>query len=282
VLPGCLGGILLLIAWPPRGRLQAPWRLAAGGAAFALAFAASMAQVAGWTTSSPAEIWARVLEPERWQRTLYVALAAAAIGTIAAWCRRPRWSWWLIGAALAASTAFLLQPPAAPQHTLVSRPLIAVAVLGSWVLLEPLAQRRPGTTMPLALALVMLGAAGVLMQSRNGSLALLAAALATVATVAAGLGGLNRNLCLGRSATAVIAAMLPSLLLVGAWYDFGPLPLICFVLVVAAPAALWIGELEPITRRPPWQTLSLRVGIVTVPVALAVALALRVGVWRGF
>lgn len=242
---------------------------------------------------------------QKWERVVYLLGAAMAIGaaTAAVWrlISRARaksrsgadltepdhgslgglqWLAWVVADLLTGAAAHLVmtdlfQPgdPAWMRYAVVTGP-IAFALL-----MQPLAERRPGMTLPGAMVMACFAQAGVLVLSGNQTFALIpaslgAASLATVlvSAVVALRGG---SVAIGAAAAplAGVALTIPPVL--GLLWVTG-LP-IAFAwaagLAALAPVMLWIGEARPIAQRGPTTRLLIRLALVAIPIAAALLLA---------
>ncbi|MHC5004557.1 MAG: hypothetical protein ACYTJ0_15695, partial [Planctomycetota bacterium] len=242
MLPGLLAGVILIAGWPPwrHVRLESSRGLISTPVALTVAVLACFVYKAGWWRLPPTELWQRMSSLQLWQRTAVLAIAAAGLGVVAATARRlPAVAVAVLAAILA---ALVMKPPENPEHAILGRWALAVLVLGLHAGLAPLARRRPGPTLPIGGIVSFAGASLVLVQARNANLGLMAAALSAACGWALLTSLLTRQLNFTRGGVTVPAIMLPALLVVGAWYDYGLLPLACFVLPALAPLTLWIGE----------------------------------------
>jgi hypothetical protein len=214
--------------------------------------------------------------PEAWHWLPWLALVAAAVtgAPLPGLLRAVLWlgvaalaAWWLVPATLFEDKEW------APLR---ERCYLAVAggvlALG---LLVPLARRRPGPLVPLLWALAVGAGAFVLERSANAKLAQLAGALAAAlgaVTLAAVLAPWRP---VAHGAVAVAAALLPGFMAEGKFYTFGEVPLTSFVLAAVAPLGLLVAELPGLRSLPARGQSAVRTLAVLVPLAVAVALAIR-------
>jgi hypothetical protein len=64
--------------------------------------------------------------------------------------------------------------------------------------------------------------------------------------------------------------VLPTLCAVGWFYNFSGVPVGPFVLILASPLMLWLGESRFTARVRPWQGVIIRATFAALPVAAAV------------
>jgi hypothetical protein len=261
ILPtAILSALLLAIAWRP-------WRTYEGargwwGSALALALgyaAADAAMSRGWPGLPPHE-------PSRWMT--YIALAAGLVGVLEPWWRGKPWRFPAAAAFLAATFALLLsvklkQRAAIPASLLRIAAFTAVGCLLWWALTR-YARGHTGARLPLVLWASASGASAILLQSRDPTTALL------VGGIAAGLGWFvilawwRPTLAATRWAIPVFVAILTGQVMNASRYE---LPTVSAALALASPACVWLGDLPPLRRVPPWAGTLLclaAVGLLTI------------------
>lgn len=148
-----------------------------------------------------------------------------------------------------------------------------VAAVGWWALMEPLASRRRGPTIPILLSGVFGSAALVLINAGTQRMGQIEGAVAVVLLVIALLGFWLTDLTLSRGALAILTIVGLGTLYCGYLYaDVKPIDIA--ILSVAALSA-WIGEAPIIrTRRPPVRfaiTAILVLGLTAIAVVPALS-----------
>jgi hypothetical protein len=249
-VPAILAGVVLLA-------VRRSW---SGALALGLAVLAGALVVLGVPAFPPKE-------PHYWFGFLSLAAALGAI-------ERPAPVKWGLAVLLSvgASLAVLHYVPAERLERFT--PWLAAYALGVFVVraaLEPLARRKEGLAIPLALWIVASGGAvatamaGFIGGGQVGGM------------VAAGLGALAFfawwRPVEGRNAAAVpvVATVLPAIWLDGYW--MAELTPTAGLLLAGAPLGAWAGALPPLAKRPRLAVLASCAG-VAIPVAIAVALSL--------
>lgn len=142
----------------------------------------------------------------------------------------------------------------------------------TWGLMETLAQRRHGASMPIILCLTAAVAANIVAIEITtfGQLAgVLAAAIAPCMAIS----WLRGQASLAHGPVLIFVLILSSLLLHSYFgYTSDTIPLASFVIVLLAPLAAWVGEFPPVLRWRPWQATLMRVSVVAVFLTIAIAL----------
>ena len=118
---------------------------------------------------------------------------------------------------------------------------IAAAVIVLWRALDHAARHWPGFVMPSLLAVVLLVTAAICEMSGNLTFAHIAGIVAAVLAGGAVAAGLQPQLPLLRAAVPAVAVMLPGLLFVSFWNNFGEVPSTSYLLVLAAPVSLSVA-----------------------------------------
>ena len=268
VPPALIAALVLLVAWRPWQRTPVE------NAGWGPTVACGLAVLAGYLAI---EGRPQFPPPEKWQWILYLGLAAMGLGLVdligqaARW--RPRWTRGLAGPLAAAAALLMLRHPS-PEAQPLWKAGLGLAVLLSWAALEPLARRRPGASIPLALLLSLAGAGAVIVLSGNAKLAGLAGALAAAMGAAVVVAWWQPRLSLAHGAVVVVVVVLSGLLFLGQAYTYSSVPVVSFLLPIVAPAAAWIVEVPALRGMGAARALLLRAGAVLVVVAVAVGLAL--------
>lgn len=209
-----------------------------------------------------------------WNRLPWAALAALCLGRLK-YDAKPRAAdaWFVRGAASFAIAWWVL-----PEHThaigVWVAPAFASAILLNWILLEYLSRMPTDGSVPLCLLLSFFVASVVLLQAGTARLSesaiVLGSAFAGLAVIASFRGADTSG------AVPAAAVMLPGLLLVGnRETSVEAVPVLAYLLAGLAPLTLVIAL--PFVQ---WQTvwrLALRLGLIAIPLALALILAMQAG-----
>ena len=221
-------------------------------------------------------------------RLLMIVLpGAGAVEIVIALLRRPAWIGWALRFIVAAGAAPVLlygsiyladaAGPGTRQWTHAQAMVILLALAGAlaanWALLALLVRRTSSRSVAVAVAIACAGAAVTVMLSgyaTGGEIGLpLAAALAGVTVASFGLGG-------GAIATAALSVGVVGLFgLIVMGRFFGELHLNLACLVFFAPLFAWLPELPYVGRLSERVRAFARVVLAVVPVAAALALAVR-------
>lgn len=272
-LPALLATVVLLIGWRPWPRVRQPGD---AGWATAIAFGAA------FLTAFVVQQGAPAIPPhERWEWIALLGAGATVLGIVDGVMRRHTVRTLTLAAIAGAGVGYALR---LPDFDLVeARAGIGAAILALVIALDPLAARRPGPRLPIALVIAMTTLATAAQAAAFGKLALIAGAMAAVAGVHAVVAMLNRKLSLTPGGVIVISVLLVLIAATGHAYDYGDLPWWMFVVPVASVALLWVGELPPIARRE-WLSFALSLGLVAaacacvlVPCAMSLLKALSGG-----
>lgn len=264
-----VSAIVMAIALPWLGGRKAPGRGQwAPPLALGLGALATMIQVTN--------AWPSLKPHERWHWLLPMALAACVIGVTGSLVHRAIVLRIAAALALGGAMALMLHPLATTAQPLAWRLGLGVLVILLWFEMEPLADRRAGPALPIALWIAFGGLSLVLEQSRFALLSLCAAGAATSAAVIAVAAFVRPGLSLARGGVYVAAALLASMATVGWLYNRSDVPLACFILPVVAPAGVWSIEFRwAKPRLSAWQGLLLAAVATALPVAIAVILAIN-------
>lgn len=217
--------------------------------------------------------WAPFQPKLVWHWVLYIAAAATLVA--------PAFSGRLIiavpvGLASAAGIAYLIMPDWDSLADLRVRYMMvfAASVLVAWLALIPLARRVNTLAWALLLTLTALCTAVLLVLTNNLRFAQLAGLVAS-----ASLGCFAVCLVRGgnlQGAMVPYVALLGSLVFVGFVYSQTELPLASYLLIPAAPAALWLSMIPPVkSLNGKWRLLA-QIILALIPLAVGLVLALRV------
>ena len=270
--PAVLAGVLLLLGAP---RSTAPQ----DGARPQRAWTATLAFGAGCAVGHAATLGGPPPLPpvSATQVALLLPLLAAAIGLATAPRAVPRALAWVLRAGLCALVPWwLLRQLAKHWEPRDAWPVLAgssLALGALWWGLEAWARRRRGASVPLVAWLVSAGGAAALILSRSAMAAQFATTLAGVCGAAVVVAWMRPGLSLAGGAMGVAAVVLAGVWLAGAY--LAELPPAAAALLAAAPLAAWLGETAPVRRLAAWQAAAARLGMVLVPVAVALWLAWR-------
>ncbi|MCZ6835132.1 MAG: hypothetical protein O7G85_05095, partial [Planctomycetota bacterium] len=205
---------------------------------------------------------------------LYVAIAMGAIGLFLALIRTSKWKPVLASLSIVLAIGFLIKPIDNPTFALWGLPGLCGAGLIAWLLLEPLATRRPGASLPLSFMVLFTGLAMFTEKTGGISLALTYGALSGVCGAALVVAWLNPKLSFAGGATPMLAAIPPTALWLQAWYYYGDAPWYAFPLMLLVIPLLWLGEIPLVTKRPPWVGVLIRASLVAIPAVIAIVLAM--------
>jgi len=286
-VPAIVAAAILIAGWRPWRRLRGldahergQWSTAT---AFALAFLVSFVsrKWPSWSAEGGAGLMQASIDAlrpaSRRDWIVYLALAAGGIGLLAALVRRPAWLIGAIGPLTAAATWLLIRPIANPTYALGGGAALCGITLLLWFLLEPLARRRAGPSLPLAMVPLFAAISGIIALTGGVgmSVAMTAGAMAAVCGMAAIIAWLNPRFTFARGATPLLAAVPAAIGWLQAWYAPGTTAWYVFTLPLAAIPLLWLGELPVVTRRPPWVGGLVRIVLAVIPGAAAVLLAMN-------
>jgi hypothetical protein len=257
-------GVLLAVHTLPLSRLRdGRWALPL---ALGVGYATGHALMRGWPPLPP-------LEAMDW--LVYLALAAGLGGGFVT-AAEPPWrpvSRWSGRVVLSALSLGVLLGPVVGADGAVSLTVLALFELiwvASWTIAAAQADRLGPEVAP---SLVLIAAGAALVLGLSGSVML--AALGGVAAAALGsawaVGRLVPGLIWNRGAVGVAVTVVAGLLTVGLVYV--EVPLVCALLLVAAPAAMWVDRPAAMSRLSTRSRSLLRVSAVGLVTAVAVAVA---------
>ena len=207
------------------------------------------------------------------QRVILCVPAVAVVAAVLAARRVPWWARAVLAAAAPAAILYWVQtaypgPPLADWPHRLAVP--AAASLALWLLVEPLAVRRPtGIAVPWVCGCLAAGAGLMNLFSTSTAPGWVALALGGVigGTFLVALTGRGPSVAGGP--VAVVAPVLVTTVMVHR-LGGGEVPVWQWLLLGAAPALAWAVELRPMRTWRPWLRESLRVIVVAVPVVVAV------------
>ena len=159
-------GVLIAILWLAARTKHTDERIGVFGSALAFILAVA---AGNWTATAP--ILPMVPSEAAWEWLPWTVLAVVVSEVLIRLLRMPAWLGWPIRLVIAGSTAAVLVPaelrPTAPWLLAA----FALVVLAEWAILVSLANRVPGGSVPLSLALVCLGGTVVLVHAHSARLA---------------------------------------------------------------------------------------------------------------
>ncbi|NIP86477.1 MAG: hypothetical protein GTO03_13280 [Planctomycetales bacterium] len=212
-------------------RLRGKW---SGGLAIAVA--------AGLVAGYLALPWTPWWPEDSWQRVAYLAVAAALLAAVGPLLGADFGKGWLLPLAASTGAAWLLVPT---WEELRPRWLLWWVLLTAWMFTtwtlwaQRGLRRRPGQQLVL-LAVTLSAAVPVLILSGNLKFAQLMMAAGVSAGVAVVVGAACERPGGPTDFAVVLAVALPGLLLNGYFYSFSGIPLLSYLMTLAAPAA-WLG-----------------------------------------
>ena len=219
-------------------------------------------------------IWPALPPVQRWHWLVFMALAAAGIGILHGAWARSHVAPLLTALLLALAAAAMLQPLPSQDGHMAWKLMLGAAVGGLFLLLSPLAARRPGHVLPLVLVVTCTAVSVVLVEARSAKFGQIAGSLAAMSGMLMVAALLMRRVRLDGGPIAVFAMMIPAWMVTGIFYDGGELPRIAFAMVPCAPLLVWIGEYTPIARRGGVLAWAVRVVPAALVCGAAVAIAL--------
>ena len=266
ILPACLTGVAFLIGYWPRRNGR--W---IGAIAFGAGFALADCQIAGAPRWPPgtgdAAFW-----------IVWFTAPIALLGWLDALLCPPNWLrtgllYVLVRVGIALLIAPVIPKSGADANSTIWWTEIWLDCFGAaaaifWLGLETLAERTPGTLLPILLVLTFGGAAAVLGLSDNVRSSQECAALGGLALAGA---ILARPLGLAFDRGAVLAAIAPMLgmFAFAHFYSYTEPSVASIALLLVAPLLAWCGETKIGRKLPPAARWAVRL----IPVVLALALA---------
>jgi len=273
VLPIVLCAGVLMAAWRPwRRDAQLAGGLWAGAIAFAVAFVVAFIAVEPWPGLPPHVTW-------HW--LAWLAPIAAVAGVADALLRWPT-AVRLLGAATLAAGCGRLLVGDWVDHAWSWRAVMASAIAVVAVSANAAAERRPGAAVPLSMCVAAFGASVVMLGSPSAKMAQLAGALAACLGVAVAINWWRPTVSLSRGGVAVIAVLLPGLVLSGYFSSSSDIPPWVYVLAAVAPAFTWPAALIRLEGFRAWQAATIRVAVAAIPVAVTVAVAVMALIRRDY
>lgn len=218
-----------------------------------------------------------------------VVPAALGIEWIAGFQRVPRRVAWFLRLSLAATIPRILLHGSvylsgSGNDRTEWRVGTALAVCGAllagvWVLLSWLSQRSPGVSIPLALCLTIQCAGLTVMMAgyiKGGAAAFLLAATLVATTIGGRLITKRFGAPANFGTPAIVGTGVVGLfgvLFIGRF--FGRLSTGCALVMLLAPLLCWVTEAPLLRSQKPWLVGSLRLGLIAIPLVVALALAKR-------
>lgn len=270
VLPASIAAVVMVVGWRP-WRRSTPVR----NGHWSVPIAFGIGFIVSFFIEDGLPRWPF----DRYQWIGPLAAGAAAAGFAHALTPRRWWSVVLIAVATAVLSGALIAPPG--WTTIAARIGLALIVLASVLLLEPLAARRPGPLIPFVLIISFTTTSILFFESGFAKLSIVCGAMSGISTASFLLALLNRNFTLARGGAVWIGALLPALLLIGHAYDQAELPLVCFVLPLAAPLTLWLAEIRRFKRWGPTRAALVATVVALLCNAAALGIALQAGADEG-
>ena len=268
VLPAVVCGVFLVMDWRPWRRLAPIAGGNWGGAlGFMLGYLIAHAATVGWPPLLPVDVT---------QWLPYLAGAAGGVGVLdSLWGDKHRLRL-AIRLFVSAGAVWLLLRPIlehtwTPTQGTVWVVLLALALFATWISLDALAKPVRGASVPLAMFIVAVGGSVVLLVSKTASLAQLCGAVAAMTGVSMLVAWRIPAMSLVPGATAVVAMLFGCLWLEG--YLYAEVPGVSAVLLAAAPAGLWIGQMPWLRGMGAWRAVLVRGAAVLVPTLIALAVA---------
>ena len=270
LVPAVIGGLAWLVSWRLWNRSEPARHGHWGGA---LAFSAGYA-AGHWILARPLYPPATALH---W--LFYLMLAAGVLALFERWWTTRTWIRWPVFAALCGVCLWLelgsmFEFTWSTSQAFLWPPALVLTATIVWGLLDRLATKRPGVSLPWVLWLAAAATSGALVLSRSALQGQLAGTLAGISGAAVALAFWLPRLSMSTGALTVFMTAYAGLLWQGHFYS--ELPLSCAVLLLAAPVAAWAGETPRVIAWPPWKATLMRLGCVAVPLAVAVGIALAV------
>ncbi len=250
ILPFIVG---VLLVYPGAAR---PWRVTA---AVALPVVVAFLVVnGGWPG-------------DKWQDLMWLPVAGLLIAVI------PRAG--PLRSVLVAGVGTWIVWPIVRSDPILVRVLPGLGALGLMLSLEPLAKRRPGPSMPIAVGLAFGGAAAVILISGHLNLAV---SVAAAGFALAGVGAASiarRDISMANGPLLAALPLLAVAMVVRYSYmivETSEVPTVALLLPPLAPLLRWVGEVPPLTRMKGRKAGVLRVAAVLAVSVVAVGLAIGV------
>ena len=267
VFPTVLAAAVFILGFRPwRKKDHYPGGHWSGGIALALAFIVSFISQNGWGILIPTS-------GRNW--IVYLVFALGVIGLPAALQRKSTWSTWMAGPLLVLAISLFIKPIDDPTHALLGVPGLCGVSVTLWFLLESLARKRPGASLPLSFLIIFTGIAIIAALTSGFTFLVACGALGGASGVAFVISLLNPRFSFQAGATPLLATMPAAILWLQGWYDYSGVSVACFLLPLLAVPLLWMGELPMITRRRPWIGVAARGLLAAIPVAIAIVLAMN-------
>jgi len=273
LIPAVIAAVAWLVSWRlwNRNRL-APHGHWGGAVALALGYAAGYVTLMSWPPfpANTAMQW-----------LTHLALLTGVVALAEAWWRSRTWLGWAIWTSLGGLAAWLQfgalvdNTWSATQSTLWIGGL-ALATAGFCTVLDRLAERRDGASMPLVLWLAVSMASASLLLTGSALLGQLAGSIAGIFGAATVLAWWAPRISLSCGAMTVFGLLYVALLAQGHLYS--ELPFSSAALLYLAPFAAWLGETNLVREMRAPRGVLVRMGLVAIPAAAGVLIAFLV--WR--
>jgi hypothetical protein len=219
------------------------------------------------------------LPPTQGQEWLVIGAAAAVvISIIAAISDRARVAVVISSIALLVLVMAWLVPANRRQWLTTREAMTMMIAIGAglvvwWALMEPLAARYRGATLPLLLSAVAGAGAMVIADGGSQRLGLIEGAAAVALLVVALLALWLRELSLARGGVLTIAIVMLGLLVCGYLYADVKWPQV--VILAVAPLLAWVGMVRMVRERRAWQRFVIVAVLVLIVVSIAAIPAAR-------
>jgi hypothetical protein len=157
----------------------------------------------------------------------------------------------ILSVLLIAATIWFLSRSQIPlfgwRRFLIRMAIIAAGLVAWWLLMDRLASRVRGASVPVVLMITAAVAALAITDAHSLFLGQLAGASAAALGAIGAAGLWFRKLSIARGGVLAVAVVLMGVVLAG--HHFADLSMTDLILIVAAPLAAWVGEL-PVIKRP--------------------------------
>lgn len=271
VLPAVVAGLAWFISWRLwNGHGAAPQKHWGGPVALAGGYIAAYLVIVSWPPFPPISAS---------HRMFYLAAFACFIALGESWWARHAYTRWPVRICTTALFAgYLLHPLLehtwGPVEGFLWLGALTVATAVTWGFLETLAEKRSGMSLPIALWLTCAMAGAAFALSGSAFLGQLAGALAAVFGAAVVVSLWAGGFSLKSGSITTFALLFSGLLCQGCF--FAELPVVSGLLLLVAPLAAWIGELQAVAQWRPWKSATLRVAAVALFAGIGLAIALAI------
>ena len=276
----CVSTLIVLAGWAVRRDADSTWRNIACALAMGLGLAVGyhiLSLQLAWPPASGLDRMLTIVIP-----------AAIGIELMAGFQSVPRPIAWLLRIGLAAAIPRILlhgsvylsgEDDWSRSQIITAMAVCSVTLLGVWSLLMRLSRRSGGVSIPLALCLSIQSAGATVMMAgyiKGGAAALPLVAAAAATTIVAALTARGGRKAANVDFSPILGigvVGLFSVLFIGRF--FGRISTTCALTMLLAPLLCWVTELAPLKHRKPWLVGSLRLALVTIPLVVVLALAMR-------